>query len=107
NLESPHFMKCMYCFKQFENESISELGNHIMENYTFCKYFCRYCLYRAYTASHVLVHEYVFHNDQQPSIIQFKNRQGTRREVVMVVDFNKFVLRYVCNIFKCQQFILI
>ncbi|XP_026818941.1 uncharacterized protein LOC113557562 [Rhopalosiphum maidis] len=95
------FMQCMYCFKQFDTESINVLANHITDKYTFCKYFCRYCLYRAYTASHVLIHEYVFHKDQKPSILKLKNLRGERKEVVKAIDFKKFVLPYVCNIGCC------
>lgn len=48
------FKMCAYCFKIFDDED--SLANHIAEKYTFCVYFCPNCFYRAYTASHVLVH---------------------------------------------------
>ncbi|XP_060855867.1 uncharacterized protein LOC132933613 [Metopolophium dirhodum] len=95
------FMICMYCFKSFDMINIDALANHIFDNYSFCKYFCQYCLYRAYTASHVLVHEYIIHGEKKPSILQLKDRDDKSKEIVKVVDFNKFVLRYVCNIGNC------
>lgn len=51
------FKKCAYCFKSFDDEI--SLADHIAEKYTFCKYFCSYCFYRAYEASHVLIHQVI------------------------------------------------
>lgn len=49
------FKICAYCYKTFDDEE--SLANHIAEKYAFCSYFCPNCFYRAYTASHVLVHQ--------------------------------------------------
>lgn len=54
---SEQFKKCIYCFKVFEN--VDALANHIEDQYTYCDYFCPYCFYRAYTPSHVLVHQVI------------------------------------------------
>ncbi|XP_022177909.1 uncharacterized protein LOC111038947 [Myzus persicae] len=58
--ETCDFMMCVYCFKSFDVNNVDALAYHIFNNYSFCNYFCRYCLYRAYTASHVLTHEKIF-----------------------------------------------
>lgn len=49
------FKKCTYCLKVFNDEN--SLADHIADTYTSCMYFCTQCFYRAYTESHVLVHE--------------------------------------------------
>lgn len=51
------FKMCAYCFKMFDDEE--SLANHIADKYSFCEYFCPYCFYRAYSASHVLVHQVI------------------------------------------------
>lgn len=51
------FKKCAYCFKVFDNPE--SLAQHIYEKYSFCKYFCSYCFYRAYEASHVYHHQVI------------------------------------------------
>lgn len=45
----------------------------------------------------------------EPSILKLKDRSvhDNSKEIVKVVDFNEFVLRYVCNIGKRLKFILI
>ncbi|XP_008184073.2 uncharacterized protein LOC100575459 isoform X3 [Acyrthosiphon pisum] len=99
--DSLQFTICMYCFKPFDFMSADALGNHIANTYSYCKYFCQYCLYRAYTASHVLVHEFIIHGEKKPSILRLKDRHDNSDEIVKVVDFNEFVIRYVCNIGNC------
>ncbi|XP_029348263.1 uncharacterized protein LOC115034891 [Acyrthosiphon pisum] len=84
----------MYCFKPFDFMSTDALGNHIANTYSYCKYFCQYCLYRAYTASHVLVHEFIIHGEKKPSILRLKDRRDNSDEIVKVV--------YVCNIGRVQ-----
>lgn len=49
------FKLCAYCLKTFDDAEL--LAAHISEKYSFCKYFCPYCFYRAYTPLHVLVHQ--------------------------------------------------
>lgn len=49
------FKNCIYCFKKFDDAE--SLANHISEKYYFCKYFCPFCFYRAYSPCHVLVHQ--------------------------------------------------
>ncbi|XP_022160559.1 uncharacterized protein LOC111026733 [Myzus persicae] len=97
------FKMCAYCFKTFDDEE--SLADHIAEKYSFCEYFCPYCFYRAYTASHVFVHQSVVHtNISKPCIIQLQNDDAAfeyPREQLLVVDFKEFVLPYKCNIGCC------
>lgn len=51
------FKKCIYCFKSFDDAE--SLANHIAEKYTYCKYFCSFCFYCAYEASHVFIHQVI------------------------------------------------
>ncbi|XP_050525201.1 uncharacterized protein LOC126896453 isoform X2 [Daktulosphaira vitifoliae] len=96
------FKKCTYCFRTFDD--VDSLANHIAENYTFCNFFCKYCFYRAYTASHVLVHQSKFHSTAKPSILQLEhdNQSEPSKEILKAVDYNKFVLPYVCNVGCCS-----
>jgi len=116
---------CAYCFRAFENEE--SLADHIAEKYTFCDYFCPHCFYRAYTASHVLVHQVtlflsiilillfvcikIFIYFQ--SVVHTKTSKNciikleydddackSPKEMLLVVDFKEFVLPYKCNVGK-------
>lgn len=97
------FKMCAYCFKVFDDEE--SLANHISEKYTFCEYFCPHCFYRAYTASHVLVHQSVIHtNVSKHCIIKLEYDDGAckyPKEMLFVVDFKEFVLPYKCNVGCC------
>ncbi|CAI6364719.1 unnamed protein product [Macrosiphum euphorbiae] len=98
------FKMCAYCFKVFDDEE--SLANHISEKYTFCEYFCPHCFYRAYTASHVLVHQSVIHtNISKHCIIKLEYDDGAckyPKEMLFVVDFKEFVLPYKCNVGCCS-----
>ncbi|XP_026811622.1 uncharacterized protein LOC113552843 isoform X4 [Rhopalosiphum maidis] len=97
------FKMCAYCFKMFDDEE--SLTNHIVDKYTFCEYFCPYCFYRAYTASHVLVHQSVIHTKiSKHLIIKLEYDDGAcnyPKETLSVVDFKEFVLPYKCNVGCC------
>uniref|UniRef100_A0A2H8TXZ9 Zinc finger and BTB domain-containing protein 6 n=1 Tax=Melanaphis sacchari TaxID=742174 RepID=A0A2H8TXZ9_9HEMI len=97
------FKMCAYCFKMFDDEE--SLANHIVDNYTFCEYFCPYCFYRAYTASHVLVHQSIIHTKiSKHSIIKLEYNDDAckyPKEMLMVVDFKDFVLPYKCSVGYC------
>eukprot|EP00102_Acyrthosiphon_pisum_P022313 XP_016659523.1 PREDICTED: uncharacterized protein LOC100573806 [Acyrthosiphon pisum] len=97
------FKMCAYCFKVFDDEE--SLANHISEKYTFCDYFCPHCFYRAYTATHVLVHQSVIHTHiSKHCIIKLEYDDGARKypkEMLFMVDFKKFVLPYKCNVGCC------
>ncbi|KAL4143321.1 hypothetical protein QTP88_005667 [Uroleucon formosanum] len=97
------FKMCAYCFKGFDDEE--SLANHISEKYTYCEYFCPHCFYRAYTASHVLVHQSVIHPSiNKHCIIKLEYDDGAckyPKEMLFVVDFKEFVLPYKCNVGCC------
>ncbi|XP_025411013.1 uncharacterized protein LOC112683957 isoform X4 [Sipha flava] len=95
------FKKCAYCFKSFDDEN--SLADHIAEKYTYCKYFCSYCFYRAYEASHVLIHQSIIHFQSIPSILhlEYKDRDENSKELLLAVDYNNFILPYRCDVGGC------
>ncbi|VVC37520.1 Zinc finger C2H2-type [Cinara cedri] len=91
--------QCAYCFKKCDD--VESLATHISEKYSFCKYFCPFCFYRAYTPHHVLVHQTLIHTKNKPKIIQLEYDEGVNdrsTEVLMVVDYNDFIMPYKCNV---------
>ncbi|CAH1712108.1 unnamed protein product [Aphis gossypii] len=97
------FKMCAYCFKMFDDEE--SLANHIADKYSFCEYFCPYCFYRAYSASHVLVHQTLIHTKiPKHYTIKLECDYGAcdyPKETLFIVDFKKFVLPYKCNVGCC------
>ncbi|VVC27486.1 Zinc finger C2H2-type, partial [Cinara cedri] len=94
---SEQFKHCVYCFKQFDDGE--SLATHILKNYSFCKYFCPFCFYRAYTPLHVLFHQNLFHNTKNSKVIQLENDNS--EEILMAVDYNDFIMPYKCNVGLC------
>ncbi|VVC35861.1 Zinc finger C2H2-type,Zinc finger, RING/FYVE/PHD-type [Cinara cedri] len=96
------FKHCAYCFKKFDD--VESLANHISEKYSFCKFFCPYCFYRAYTPNHVMVHQTLMHTTNKLKIIQLEYDEivnDNSKEILMAVDYNDFVLPYKCNVGSC------
>ncbi|VVC42833.1 Zinc finger C2H2-type, partial [Cinara cedri] len=94
---SEQFKHCVYCFKQFDDGE--SLATHILKNYSFCKYFCPFCFYRAYTPLHVLFHQNLLHNTKNSNIIQLENDNS--EEILMAVDYNDFIMPYKCIVGRC------